>query len=136
MTKPADPLAPLRSRSYLALLALAAIIGVPVSAAAFGFLALVNKLQGWIFTSLPRGLGLHATPVWWPIPLLVISGVLVALAIRYLPGSGGLFVSGLNIHGQVLAAFDDYLQGGSVSIADPSDPRIPIDGINGALESM
>jgi hypothetical protein len=89
VTKPADPLAPLRSRSYLALLALAAIIGVPVSAAAFGFLALVNKLQGWIFTSLPRGLGLHATPVWWPIPLLVISGVLVALAIRYLPGSGG-----------------------------------------------
>ena len=74
MTKPPDPLAPLRSRSYLALLALAAIIGVPVSAAAFGFLALVNKLQGWIYTSLPRGLGFHATPVWWPIPLLAISG--------------------------------------------------------------
>lgn len=50
-----------------------------------------------------------------------------------------LFVGGLNFHGQVLAAFGDYLQGGSVSIADPSDPRIPIDGmasINGALEYM
>ena len=89
MTGPPDPLAPLRSRSYLALLALAAIIGVPVSAAAFGFLPLVNKLQGWIYPSLPRAFGLHATPVWWPIPLLVISGVLVALAIRYLPGTGG-----------------------------------------------
>jgi H+/Cl- antiporter ClcA len=86
---PSDPLAPLRSRSYLALLALAAIIGVPVSAAAYGFLALVSKVQGWIFTSLPRDLGLHAEPVWWPIPPLVIAGVLVALAIRYLPGTGG-----------------------------------------------
>jgi chloride channel protein, CIC family len=89
VTTPSDPLAALRSRGYLALLALAAIIGVPVSAAAFGFLALVNKLQGWIYTSLPRALGMHATPVWWPVPLLAISGVLVALAIRYLPGTGG-----------------------------------------------
>jgi H+/Cl- antiporter ClcA len=89
VTTASDPLAPLRSRSYLALLGLAAIIGVPISAAAFGFLALVNKLQGWIFTSLPRAFGFHAQPVWWPIPLLAISGVLVALAIRYLPGTGG-----------------------------------------------
>ena len=89
MTRASDPLAPLRSRSYLALLALAAVIGVPISATAYAFLALVNKLQGWIFTSLPRGLGLHAEPVWWPIPLLAIAGVLVALAIRYLPGTGG-----------------------------------------------
>ncbi len=89
MSAPSDPLAPLRSRSYLALLALAAIIGVPVSAAAYGFLALVSKLQGWIFTSLPRALGLHPEPLWWPIPPLVIAGVLVALAIQHLPGSGG-----------------------------------------------
>jgi H+/Cl- antiporter ClcA len=89
VTSPSDPLAPLRSRSYLALLALAAIIGVPVSAVAYGFLALVSKLQGWIFTSLPHGLGFHAEPVWWPIPLLAIAGILVALAIRYLPGTGG-----------------------------------------------
>jgi H+/Cl- antiporter ClcA len=89
MTTPADPLAVLRSRSYLALLALAAIIGVPVSAVAYFFLALVSKLQGWIFTSLPRGLGFHSEPLWWPIPPLVLAGVLVSLAIRYLPGRGG-----------------------------------------------
>jgi H+/Cl- antiporter ClcA len=86
---PSDPLAPLRSRSYIALLALAAIVGVVVSAVAYGFLALVSKVQGWIFTSLPRDLGFHAEPVWWPIPPLVIAGVLVALTIRYLPGTGG-----------------------------------------------
>jgi hypothetical protein len=51
VTTPSDPLALLRSRSYVALLVLAAIIGVPVSAAAANFfLALVSKMQGWIFT--------------------------------------------------------------------------------------
>ena len=54
MTTPPDPVALLRSRSYLVLLVLAALVGVPVSAAAYFFLALVSKLQDWIFTSLPR----------------------------------------------------------------------------------
>jgi H+/Cl- antiporter ClcA len=85
---PADPLALLRSRSYLALLLLAAIIGVPVSVAYF-FLALVSKMQGWIFTDLPKGLGFHGEPLWWPILPLALAGVLVGLTIRYLPGKGG-----------------------------------------------
>ena len=71
------------------LLVLAAIIGAPISAVAYFFLALVAKLQGWIFTSLPSGLGFHSEPVWWPILPLVLAGVLVALAILYLPGKGG-----------------------------------------------
>jgi chloride channel protein, CIC family len=89
MTTPSDPLALLRSKSYLALLVLAAIIGVPVSAAAYSFLALVSKLQGWIFTDLPKDAGFHSEPLWWPIPPLVLAGLLVALTIRYLPGKGG-----------------------------------------------
>ena len=86
---PSDALALLRSRSYVALLVLAAIIGVPVSAAAYFFLALVSKLQAWVFTDLPKGLGFHAEPLWWPIPPLMLAGLLIALAIRYLPGRGG-----------------------------------------------
>ena len=86
---PSDALALLRSRSYVALLVLAAIIGVPVSAAAYFFLALVSKLQGWVFTDLPKGVGFHGEPLWWPIPPLMLAGLLVALAIRYLPGTGG-----------------------------------------------
>ena len=89
MTTPPDPQVLLRSRPYVMLLVLAAVVGVPVSAVAWGFLALVSKLQGWIFTSLPHGLGFHTEPLWWPIPPLVLAGLLVALTIRYLPGTGG-----------------------------------------------
>ena len=53
-TAPPDPAALLRSRSYLVLLALAAIIGVPISAVAYGFLALVAKLQQWVSPTSPR----------------------------------------------------------------------------------
>ena len=55
------------------LLVLAAVVGVPVSAVAWGFLALVSKLQGWIFTSLPHGLGFQTEPLWWPIPPLLLA---------------------------------------------------------------
>jgi len=89
MTTPTDPQALLRSRAYVSLLVLAAVIGVPISAAAWGFLALVTKLQGWLFTSLPKALGFHGEPLWWPVPLLLVSGLLVGLTIRYLPGKGG-----------------------------------------------
>ena len=84
-----DPVVLLRSRGYVALLVLAAIIGVPVSAVAYGFLKLVDVLQKWIFNELPTELGLHGEPPWWPLLPLVVAGVLVALAIQYLPGTGG-----------------------------------------------
>jgi H+/Cl- antiporter ClcA len=84
-----DPAALLRSRRYVGLLILAAILGVPISAAAYGFLALVSGLQGWLFTDLPGALGFDGTPLWWPLPLLALAGVLVGLTIRYLPGRGG-----------------------------------------------
>jgi H+/Cl- antiporter ClcA len=86
---PSDPATILRSRGYVGLLVLAAILGVPISAAAYGFLALVDKLQRWLFTGVPKGLGFAAMPPWWPLPLLTLAGVLVGLAIRHLPGRGG-----------------------------------------------
>jgi H+/Cl- antiporter ClcA len=89
MSTPADPLAVVRSRNYLRLLALAAIVGVPVSAVAYGFLKLVDFLQKRLFTTLPGTLGFDHVPAWWPLPLLLVGGVLVALAITYLPGTGG-----------------------------------------------
>ena len=89
MTTPSDPRALLRSRAYIQLLVFAAILGVPVSAAAYGFLALVSYLQKELFDHLPHGLGFASAPAWWPLPLLFAGGVLAALAIKYLPGNGG-----------------------------------------------
>src|ERR1043165_650690 len=78
VTLPADPMAMPRSRSYLMLLALAAVIGVPVSAVAYGFLALASYLQKEIFTHLPNGLGFQSEPVWWPLSVLAAGGALTA----------------------------------------------------------
>ncbi len=90
VTGPAsDPATLLRSRGYLIVLIFAAILGIPVSAAAYGFLALVDYLQKEIFVHWPHGLGYSSAPVWWPLPILAIGGFAVALAIRYLPGDGG-----------------------------------------------
>ena len=89
MTTPQDPQVLLRSKSYLRLLILAAILGAPISAAAYGFLALVAYLQPQIFTHLPNGLGFHGEPPWWPIPVLIVAGLLVAPVIKFLPGKGG-----------------------------------------------
>jgi H+/Cl- antiporter ClcA len=79
----------LRSRQYIRLLALAAALGVPVSAIAYGYLKLVGVLQNWIFVSLAKQLGFAGTPVWWPLPILAVAGVMVAATITYLPGTAG-----------------------------------------------
>jgi H+/Cl- antiporter ClcA len=89
MTVPADPLAALQTRAYTKLLVLAAIVGVPIATTAFFFLKLIELMQGWLFTDVPEGIGFDTTPVWWPLPLLAIAGVLVAATIRSLPGTAG-----------------------------------------------
>src|SRR5579872_6551900 len=135
LSTPSDPRALLRSRSYLRLLIIAAALGVPVSAAAYGFLALVNYLQPELFTHLPHGLGFHAEPWWWPLPILAVGGVLTGLAIRYLPGTGGASpAEGFKTHrppipaelpGVILAAFATLAFG---AVLGPEAPLIAIGG--------
>ena len=135
-----EPVALLRSRGYVALLVLAAIIGVPVSAVAYGFLKLVDVLQNWIFTELPADLGLHGEPAWWPLLPLAVAGVLVALAIRYLPGTGGHspadgFKAGgaptpIELPGVILAALATLSLG---VVLGPEAPLIAIGGGIGVL---
>jgi H+/Cl- antiporter ClcA len=84
-----DPIELLKSRSYVALLVFGAIIGVPVAAGAFFFLKGISELQQYVFTTLPSDLGFNGAPTWWPLPWLALSGLLVALAIQKLPGTGG-----------------------------------------------
>jgi H+/Cl- antiporter ClcA len=95
----------LRDPAYVRLLVVTAVLGVPISAAAYGFLALVNYLQKELFTHLPHGLGFATAPAWWPVPMLLIGGVLTGLAIRYLPGGGGPSPApGFALHGPPSAA--------------------------------
>ena len=132
---PASPVRLLRSRSYLGLLGLAAVIGAPISALAWGFLWVVGKLQHLIFDSAPRELGFHAVPLWWPVPPLVVAGLLVGLVIRYLPGRGGHSpVDGLNtkgapspaqLPGVVLAALATLTLG---AVLGPEAPLIALGG--------
>ena len=113
---------------------------MPISAVAWGFLAAVSKLQHWLYGSLPGELGFSSVPAWWPFPLLAIGGVLTALAIRYLPGTGGhspadgfkaggSFATGSELPGIVLAALATLSFG---AVLGPEAPLIALGGGLGA----
>jgi H+/Cl- antiporter ClcA len=92
-----DPLAIIRSRRFLALLAIAAPVGVLAALVAWGFLELVFHLQEWVFTDLPEAFGFDHEPLWWSLPVLGLAGMLAAAAIVWLPGRGGhIPAEGLN----------------------------------------
>jgi H+/Cl- antiporter ClcA len=62
---------------------------VAISFLVYWFLKLVTDAQDWVFTDLPRGVGFHGEPPWWPLLPLAVAGAIVAAVIRYLPGRGG-----------------------------------------------
>ena len=86
---PGDPAATIRSRRFLVLLVLAALIGVVASLAAWCFLELIHQIQVGVYTDLPKDFGYHSAPEWWSLPVLAIAGVVAAFAIVRLPGRGG-----------------------------------------------
>ncbi len=80
----------LRAPGYLKALVFCALIGIPVSLAAFWFLVGLHELEHALWADLPRALGLDGGPPWWwPLPLLLVAGVVVALVVTRLPGAGG-----------------------------------------------
>jgi H+/Cl- antiporter ClcA len=136
-----DPLAVIRSRAYIAALVLAAILGIPISAVAYGFLALVAAIQKFLFTSLPNQILGSPAPAWWPVPWLVLCGLLTALTIRYLPGNaghspafgfktGGGPPTGRELPGVVLAALTTLALGGVLG------PEAPLIAIGGGLAAL
>jgi H+/Cl- antiporter ClcA len=84
-----DPVKVIRSKPYLSALLLAAILGIPISVVAYGFLALVSKIQEFLFDDLPQDVFTGGIPAWWPVPWLALCGLLTGLTIRYLPGNAG-----------------------------------------------
>ncbi len=79
----------LRDRRYLFFLLLGAVIGAPVAAFSYFFIKTVSQGNQFFFTDLPTDLGFRGEPAWWPLLPLAVSGLLVSLTIRYLPGTGG-----------------------------------------------
>ncbi len=137
---PVDPLSIVRSREYLQALVLAALIAVPVAIVVYGFLALVDWLQEALFDDLPGGLGFDTTPVWWPVPLLALSGLLVAWCIQSLPGNSGHSPSGgfqqggptppIELPGVFLAAL------ATLSLGAVLGPEAPLIAIGGGLAAL
>jgi chloride channel protein, CIC family len=87
--QPPDARTLLATPQYLALMTIGAITGVPVAVVAYFFLKAVAEVQNYVFATLPSDLGFDGQPAWWPMLPLTLSGILVALAIVYLPGTGG-----------------------------------------------
>src|SRR5215510_6738347 len=79
-----------RPAALLAMLGLAAVVGLAVSFAAWGLLEGIHQIQEGVFVDLPRDLGYDdGAPVWWPLPVLALAGLVAAFAIERLPGRGG-----------------------------------------------
>jgi H+/Cl- antiporter ClcA len=91
----------LRSRRFVLLLVIVALVGIVVSLAAWCFLEAIYQIQQELFKHLPNALGYtNGPPLWWYLPVLAVGGLLVALAIDRLPGDGGhLPAKGLAVGG-------------------------------------
>ncbi|NUS53039.1 MAG: hypothetical protein HOQ22_18620, partial [Nocardioidaceae bacterium] len=76
-------------REYLALLGLAALLGIPAALVAIGFLALVHWSQDLLWTDLPDLLGADEPPAYLVVLLPAVGGLVVWVARRFLPGDGG-----------------------------------------------
>lgn len=136
----ADPAAAYRTKGYLRLLLLAALLGVPLAAGAWGFLQCVEQIQEAAYTDLPDALGFHGQPPWWPLVPMAVAGVLVAAAIRYLPGTGGHrpaeglktggVVSAGELPGILLAAL------ASISLGAVVGPEAPLIALGGGLAAL
>jgi len=119
----------------------AAILGIPISAVAYGFLALVAAIQHFLFTSLPNQILGSPAPAWWPVPCLLLCGLLTAWTIRYLPGNAGHSPSfgvktgggpptGRELPGVVLAALT------TLSLGAVLGPEAPLIAIGGGLAAL
>src|SRR5262245_25784452 len=131
-----DPMSLIRSRAFIGLLVLAAIVGIVVSVLAWGFLELIHYTQQWVYTDLPHDLGYESTPTWWSLPVLAIAGAVTAFAIVRLPGTGGHIpanglstdpIQPIGIPGVVLAAV------ASIGLGAVVGPEAPLIALGGAL---
>ncbi len=136
-----DPVSVVRSKAYISALVLAGLLGIPISAVAYGFLALVSWLQSYLFTDLPGDLFDGGAPAWWPVPWLMLCGLLVALSLQHLPGPGGHSPAlGFQMGGA--PPVDRHLPGvflaslATLSLGAVLGPEAPLIAIGGGLAAL
>ncbi|MGO9490031.1 MAG: chloride channel protein [Solirubrobacteraceae bacterium] len=133
--------ATIESRSFAVLLVIAAVVGVLVSLVAWCFLELLNQIERGVYVHLPSDFGYHGgPPIWWPLPVLAVAGVICAFAIERLPGEGGhLPANGLAaagppaavaLPGILLAAF------ASVGLGVVLGPEAPLIALGSGLGAL
>ncbi|MQY15437.1 putative ion-transport protein YfeO [Streptomyces sp. RB5] len=79
----------LADRGFLRLLLLSGVIGVPIALVCFFFVGLQHELQHWVWESLPHAVGYNRAPWWWPLPALLLAGLLLVPVLTRFPGHGG-----------------------------------------------
>ena len=126
----------MRSKRFVSLLVLAAVVGVVASLAAWGFLELINLTQDGVYQDLPDALGFDSAPLWWSLPVLAIAGVISAYAIKRMPGLGGHIPAGglnagpthpVDLPGVLLAAF------AAIGLGVVLGPEAPLMALGGGL---
>ena len=88
MEAAAPPDAALPRSAYLRTLLLAALLGVPVAAAAVLFQTALHDLTDLVWEEVPDWLGWSEPATWYVVLVPALAGLIVAAAVR-LPGHGG-----------------------------------------------
>ncbi|MFC8952756.1 chloride channel protein [Streptomyces sp. NPDC057101] len=126
----------LRTPAYRKVLVFSALIGVPISLAAFWFLVGLHELEHVLWTDVPEALGWDTPPAWWPLPLLAVAGTIVGLVVARLPGAGGhVPASGLHAGGASAAALPGVIiaAAASLPLGAVLGPEAPLIALGGGL---
>ena len=126
----------LRAPGYRKVLVFCALIGIPVSLAAFWFLVGLHELEHVLWADLPHGLGWNAPPWWWPLPLFLVAGLVVGLVAAHLPGGGGhIPASGLHTGGASPNALPGVVLAATASLPFGAvlGPEAPLIALGGGL---
>lgn len=89
MANQPDPGEIIKSKGYISILVFSGLLGIPISIFAYFFLYLTQKLQEIFFVNIPSNFTDENLIKWWPLVPLLITGLIVGLTIKYLPGKGG-----------------------------------------------
>ncbi|MDQ1029509.1 H+/Cl- antiporter ClcA [Streptomyces umbrinus] len=126
----------LRRPEYLRALVFCAVIGILVSFAAFWFLVLLHEMESLIWVDWPHDLGWTTPPWWWPLPLALVSGAVVALVVLRFPGRGGhIPAGGLHAGGASKAAVPGVALAAlaSLPLGAVLGPEAPLIALGGGL---